>query len=364
MSLRLAFGSGLALGAAYLTRPEAMGIIVITGGLLLIRPADKKSFRLPALSLTLMLAGAAILAGPYMAVIGGFSQKKSFGDFVFLTSNSTTLAIAQGSPDFAHALLKTLDQLRAAMGTPAFVLVCVSWVAWMMKAFTKLAISRDLKDTPDKLGTFMLHAALLVITPIVIALEYKRGPRYISSRHMLLPAAFLAPAMGAGITIAIEATVFIVKRVKLPPKPKLTGFLWILGIAIVMLSACWPILHKGKSAPRKAGQIIRQSDPGRYFLAPDGWTPFYASAPKVQFQSNSKVGFLLNSKDISSLKKLKSKINRLSISYIVITSRFLHKNPDSKILEKLRKDDQFKEILSDETEPKYSLWVFTIINDQ
>ncbi|MCI0342004.1 MAG: glycosyltransferase family 39 protein [Planctomycetales bacterium] len=211
---RVAEGAGpraaSALGAlaalAYLVRPEGIGPALVGAAAILLAPGRGAAARLRALGA--LVLPAALLAGPYMAAIGGFTRKKAVGAL-----------LGAGGLDPSHATAGETDPLRAVivpwLGTdpgesserPPALELLHEWTRALHPVFVALLVValgvvvwrggwRPRRGTAALLGwiglTLLAHIWLLL------------SHGYLSGRHILPVAAALAPLAASLLSRAGE----------------------------------------------------------------------------------------------------------------------------------------------------------------
>ncbi len=249
---------GALAGAAYLVRPEGLGPALVGVGAILVAPGVGVAAR--GRTLAALAIPAALVAGPYMAVIGGFTRKKAIGAFV-----------GAGGLDAAHATAGETDPLRAVIvpwvgsdpgesseRAPASELLH-EWTRAIHPAFLALLLAalivglwrggwRPRRGTTAILAwiglTLLVHAWLLV------------SHGYLSGRHVLPVAAAVAPLAAGGLARLGEA---LVAR----GKPAVAAVPVAAALALGAFGAhraAWP-WREGRGALREAGLFLRARGP-------------------------------------------------------------------------------------------------------
>ena len=257
---------GLATGCGYLVRPEgalaaaAVGLVAV--GLTLTNrwPTGATAGRLLALTV-----GFLLVAGPYMAVIGGLTTKPSVNSIlgpVNLRGAAQGQAVAPAGPALFASWSVGDGKLPGAVwelakeGTKAFhygptlfLLVGLALAAGRLRADPWLLVP-------------LTFAGLML--PVLLALGMREG--YVSERHTLAVVLVACPLAAAGAE-------WFANRVGV----------WWLGWALLVavLGTCVPgllkPLHKDRLGHRLAGEYLAtHADPADILLDPFDWAGFYA----------------------------------------------------------------------------------------
>jgi hypothetical protein len=175
-----ALGSGLLLGAAYLTRPEGALAALVVLGALAIAGRGRARWLAPAV----LLAGLLVTAGPYLAHLraereaftptgkwkaGGEAKASEFAE---ITGHERST--------LPRAMLETARELSVTLH-PLLAVLAVIGLAW--------------RGRPSAAGVVTGVVALLVLTACA-RLHWMRG--YLSHRHVLLPSVLLLPLAARG----------------------------------------------------------------------------------------------------------------------------------------------------------------------
>ncbi len=297
-AIPLAATAGLLAGLGYLTRPEELLAGAIGLGLLLFVPRQARARKLQLASAGALLATLLICFLPYAVLVGGLTQKKGIEDFLSAPGLSLPLAAASWedwpvSLRALDALRRVIDRGRQAVGSVTAVLAIACWATWLGVAL-RIRLPGEVRIYPTRRGAFIMLLGVAVMFPLLAALELRRGPAYLSSRHAMLPFLLLAPCAGAGLEILVAWTLLGVARTRQRLRPRLTVALWVLGIALpaILLAPVAP--HEEKGCYRRvSAEIVRAVGPDRRMLAPHGWFPFYAAAPTEQFRTDAEAPFHL-----------------------------------------------------------------------
>ncbi|HUT60386.1 MAG TPA: glycosyltransferase family 39 protein [Phycisphaerae bacterium] len=333
-SVALAAGAGLAAAAGYLARPEGIVAAGVAAALLLRQRISGRRARVIQLAaLAALVAAALACAFPYAAAIGGFTRKKALSDLVVAGGDWRLLAVV-GAGDVIGAVRRLLDRSRQAVGAAPAVLAVVCWCAWSAKAAfrRRLASLEVVRPTSD--GVVAMFLAAAVMAPLLVGMQLRLGPAYISSRHAMLPALLVAPCAGAGLATLIRWTLALARRLGIKPRPAIATAGWLCAILAVMAIHAFPTLHEGKAIYRRAGLEIRSRlGPGKLVRTDDSRVAFFAAAPTRQFVNESPCWYNLLPKYAGNLDEFV----RASLPYdaIAISNRLLEKVRDPDLIDKL-----------------------------
>ena len=240
--------AGLAVAAAYLIRPEAMVLPVAFAGTLLLMPLAKKiEFPVAVRGGFAFLLGFAILAAPYMLVIGGITNKPAMA----VDANPIEARLPIAGPLFAKTVPSDLQGAKR-WGAVA-ITVCEEWlkaahygVAFYAVLGLVLLFPRILREPIFWLPLLygLGHLGVLGL------LGFKQG--YISERH-LLPLTLLGTPLAVG---GLPRLIELVYRI---PKlgPKLRWSYWIpLTVGLLVVLCLWDLrkpLHEDRYGHKVAG---------------------------------------------------------------------------------------------------------------
>jgi hypothetical protein len=343
----LAAAAGLLAGLGYLMRPEEL----LAGGivLLLILPVGrvaKGGRAVAAASLAALLVLLTACVVPYAAAVGGLTQKKALSDFVGAAPGlDGLLATASTAPGTLGAFWSVLDRGRAAMGTGVFVLTTVCWLTWMVHYLLRVRLPEAVLLRPRRDVAVAMAAAALVMLPLLTALELQRATdgRYVSSRHLMLPAMLLAPAAGAGVVVLVAWVIVLMRRLGRRERPGLATGLVLLGVFAGLSVRALPTLHEGKAPLRAAGLAVSGTfgEPARGLVG-QFRIALYAGSPPGQFRRDRAGRFRLRPQDIRSARALLRRAQHAGrISYVAIDRPLLSRSPNPDILGELADDPRF-----------------------
>jgi len=358
----LAGASGLSAGAGYLTRPEGiLGAGAALVLLLLPRRLGARGRAIQAATVAALAATVLVCVLPYAHAIGGFTQKKTLADFVLSAGDGPMLAAASGPTDAWEAFRRGLDRLRAGVGTPITVLVLITAGTWLARTVPRLGVPRSVVAIPSRQGAVAMFLPAILMIPLVMLLEYKQPGRYISSRHMLIPAFLLTPLAGAAVVTLAQWTLCLADTLRLRRIPRLAIGGWVAALVIVMSFDALPILHKGKGCYRQAGLAIRRRfGSGALVLTDDSRVALFAAAPGEQFLRSTVMPSALHPGDAPSFETFLRQVNRTcragGYAVIAVSGRFLARVGDRDLLSRLP-DEEFEPIATFQSGRKDKVWL-------
>jgi 4-amino-4-deoxy-L-arabinose transferase-like glycosyltransferase len=269
---------GLAVGAAYLVRPEGLLAAGAVGGMVIgLAVARRATASATMARLATLLCGVALLAGPYMAAVGGVTNKPT---------GKKLLNQLLGLPTGEVAKAGTAGPLFASWYTGAGeskqVWVVDAVQAELMKAFHYfpaglavigvLAVRRRMCGPEPELFVPAALAGLNLLLLIGVAV----GAGYVAERHTL-PVVFVG-CLFYGAAVGPVAEWFSglpgVRRA-LTRRSSL-----VLGVAAMMI-ACLPAtlrpLHANRAGHVAAGRwLAGHAGAHDRIVDPFGWAQFYA----------------------------------------------------------------------------------------
>ena len=363
----LAALAGLAGGAAYLTRPEYLLAPVLSAGVLLWPRAGRRPALLPAVA---CLAVAAACAAPYMVAIGGLSLKKTPEDFSAVNPQLSGVAwparrlpapslggwpcwpplraasagIGMATANGAEAMppagglaslpvatawpaatARVVGKIGEALGPAGAVLAVCAAVALALPPLRRRAMA--LSPLPAPLGWALMLAPALALAPLLATLEAAAGRPYVSTRHLLLPAATLMPLAGLGLVLLAEAAAVGLARIGRAGLTGLVVVVLLLTIPAGAFSALATPLHADKATARVAGLFIRKlGGGGRFVAASETRSVFFADAPPEQFAEGTDMPPGITGGDVSSAYALLARLRRdgpRQYRYLVLDHRRL-----------------------------------------
>lgn len=360
---------GLAAGAGYLCRPEALLPAVLCVIILIWkRGLTPRGRAIQLVSLVALAVCTLACVLPYALAIGGLTQKKSFADFALSASGLPCLANITFPPDMLDAMRRVLDRGRAIIGTPLAVLAGVCWVTWIGRYIFRIKPPDRVVIKPAPVPLAMMAIALVIFFVMLTGLETNH-PRYISARHMLLPALLLVPCAGAGLFTLIQWTIWLVERYAGGENPRgLAAFLsahkhWAvyLWLAIVLAAIGVNALRlpqEGKSCYRQIGlEILHRAGPGHRILAADNWPAFYAQSPADQFMPSA--GHL-EPQDLASPETVYRKSVQTGYEYAAIYNHGIETGNNYELADQAMHDPRFKFITKRQSKDQIA-WLFLVV---
>ena len=308
----LGAAAGVLGGLAYLTRPEflltpALAVLAM----LAIRSLSGRSRRIQLASIgaTIVLTIACIL--PYAIAIGSLTLKKSISDLTWVAGPVPLAAVAATGTDPAPPM-RVGEQLSQALGPSGTIAAGVAIITWVGLLVLRLRPPREAWIVPTGHGMLLMFAPLAAIVPLMTALEANWGPGYVSARHMLICAAMLAPAAGAGVLIISVWAQWLLQYGGAGRWAPTVALVAILATAIgLMLPRTLNRLHEGKAPHRYAGVLLAKIGGGGQFVAgPNSWVPFYALVPAEQFTEGTDMSPTLTADDVRSPDALVRRLRR------------------------------------------------------
>ncbi|MCK4601067.1 MAG: glycosyltransferase family 39 protein [Phycisphaerae bacterium] len=362
-AVALAASAGLAAGLGYLTRPEHLLAAVIAAALLLRRRLSRRGRAIQLASISALIAATLLCVLPYAIAIDGLTNKKHLGDFVLSGLGGWTLAAASWPIELLSALRVTLDRGRVAMGNVVGVLAVVCWATWIGRYVFRLRLPSKVVIKPAGDGLVAMFSATAVMILVLTALEFNRGPGYLSSRHALMPVMLLSPAAGAGLVILARWTLILADRLKLKRLPRLAVGGWLVAILAIAMIRALPTLHETKACYRQAGQALREKfGGGNYVLSDNNWVKFFADAPAGQFTRGTKSAYILKPQDLATPETLLARadtVSRAKPQFIAITTDIIARCPNEQIISQLFTDERFESIgKAFVSSKKHKVWLF------
>ena len=191
--LPLAIGFG---ALAYLTRPEGILLPVALALTMLILPlqrATRINWPRWAGAIILLIGGALLFSGPYVAIKGGLGTKPSIARVLGLAPHSAPEALEREEPlprdqtmieTYRLAGTRTIEALAGAVTKP-------------LLPFALLGLFVALKNR-QRLREALLIGIILGSSVVVLVRLHATGG-YVSARHALIPGVILTIAAGAGL---------------------------------------------------------------------------------------------------------------------------------------------------------------------
>jgi hypothetical protein len=188
--------TGLSVGAAYLVRPEAALIAAALGLVALILGARKNWPRGATLGRLIALSvGFALVAGPYMLLIGGISNKPTAKDIVspganvnpkekLLNGRETGAAPARGGGPLFAAWLDDPNASRPVWAVKAVVKETGKTMNYAPAVFAVIGLFLFRRRLAVEPGLAVLVVLVAVNAALLVVVGVVKG--YVSERHALL----------------------------------------------------------------------------------------------------------------------------------------------------------------------------------
>ncbi|MFP4356073.1 MAG: hypothetical protein ACLFUJ_13200 [Phycisphaerae bacterium] len=356
-AVAMAAMAGMSIGLGYLVRPEALVMLLAAGGLAFGSAHEQKV----SVGRKFLLAGVVLLTtatavAPYAIWIGSLTAKKDVSDFA--SPGGWPLAVA-GPQLWLGAMGTVVDAFRSAMGNVATVFLLVTLATWFGRYLLRLKLPGQVVYTPGAGAWWALAAPAGAMLAVVTALEAGQGgARYVSSRHLLIPAAVLAPLAGLGVFTCVQWTLVIHRRWKIPHWPPGAWGIWVgLSVAAALVFA-FPVLHENKGPARTLGLELRDKLPRDYYwIGAEPWTPFFAGAPMEQFRNHQTHPWRIRFDRPVSVDSLLSHARQLPGSSVclAVDSNFFDDYPG--LQQKIEADGRFT-LLARKDGPRYIAYLY------
>ncbi|MFO0926324.1 MAG: glycosyltransferase family 39 protein [Gemmataceae bacterium] len=282
--------TGLTTGLAYLTRTEGLLVTAVTGMVLLGLQRSvrwRQPWATTGRNAAALAAGCAVVAVPFMLLIGGVSLKASYRYMIDpegwklpprvelpAVAAPLPLALWNYGPDVlprdrygwaAWAVLQVLDDSFFHLGLPLAVLGL-----WLFR--------RGFADAP---GRWLVVVLGLVLLPLLYKLGQSNG--YLGERH-----AVLLVLGGVYFAVAAVGAVAAWLAARQPRLSAPAAGLVLMGAwtAVCVPKAVAP-LHANRAGFREAGEWLAQhSEPGDPVVDPMAWTSYHAGRLFVEGRSD------------------------------------------------------------------------------
>lgn len=243
---------GLAAGLAYLIRPEGV-LVPLAVGLVLLLRSESLGFPKMAGGILAVAVGFLLVGGPYMATIGGFTNKPSFG--LKAETGGEPLGAVAGPP-FAASMqpadAKGRTRLMLAVGLAAQEGLKAGHYGLAVMAVVGFLCLFGRVFSDWRLGLTALVAAGHLVA--AVAVGFKQG--YVSERHML-------PVVAVGSVFAVGGLpAWFALWARLPAVGPLFARKWWPTAACVALAvSCLPPLfsrqlHENRTGHKRAGAVL------------------------------------------------------------------------------------------------------------
>ncbi len=190
----------------------------------------------------------------------------------------------------------------------------------------------------------MIAMVTAVMLAVVTSLEIQLGPGYVSSRHMLLPALFLAPLSGAGLITLIHWLRILRRRRGRPIRFRRAAMAMATLAMVAMSFNAFPRMHEGKQAYLHAGRYVRHTvGPGRRVLASDFRAMLFAGADASLFRQNVDYWPCLRPQMLRSPHRIYHVMtNVLDRDVLIVNHKTMEAAPFPDILARLARDGRFE----------------------
>jgi hypothetical protein len=252
---------GLATGASYLVRPEGLLIAAGPGAVALWLALARRWPRQTAFGrITALCVGVALVAVPYMALIGKLSNKPSAG--LVLPFQGPPKPIPRGEPETSsrvhgHALFarwydpaRDGETSRELWAVPAVLKEASqsgNYFVWPLAAFAVLALRRRFAIDP---GPWVLAVIGACTFPLLVLLVLRGG--YVSERHTMLLTLIGCQFAAAGLPLLAAAIGQLVPRIE-----RLGVRVTAAGLLVALVASSLPFalksMHPHREGHRHAG---------------------------------------------------------------------------------------------------------------
>lgn len=275
--------AGLACGAAYLVRPEGLLLVPVIGGVLLgLAWRTHWSWRMTSTQGLALLLGTAALAGPYMYLIGGITNKptgRSLLEFFQGRSIQPTWKQADaGHLPWASFMQATDPYSPAQWATQELLKEMLKTCHYGVPVLALIGLATIVRRRQFGSG----HALLLLYLAGQLALLWLMAVkiRYVSERHALVPAWLACCWAAAGLPVVVHGL-----RALLPRLAAWGSFTlamttaWGL-IVMVCVPATLRPLHANRAGHAAVGRWLAvHGEPDRLLLDPFCWAAYFANGP-------------------------------------------------------------------------------------
>jgi hypothetical protein len=278
---------GVATGASYLVRPEGLLVVFAVTAVIGLAWASRRWSRVESLSrLTALWVGLALVAAPYMVLIGKISNKTTPQ---YLIGDSPKPAILRGMPDssrvattgpalFAVTWSEDRDagKHRALWAAGAVWQEMIKSMYYVVGALALLGVIAHRRQilAPDR-GLWVL--LMLGFLNLVLLFYLAAGVGYVSERHTVL-FVMLACVFAAA---ALEPLALILQslpgvgRLVIWPKAAPGGIL--LAVVVAALPVTLKPLHSHREGHKHAGRWLADNmGPNDWLKDPLAWGEWYA----------------------------------------------------------------------------------------
>ena len=277
--------AGLLTGVAYLVRPEG-GLVAVAIGLTLLVHVVTRQWS-PGMVVSrgmAMIVGMAIVAGPYMLMIGGISNKPSEREFwqrlIFTNPREklgewekTQAPVAAPGTLFADWASDQPGSSRARFAVAAVANEAFKSGHYLVIPLAIIGLVR-VRGQSTRDGAMMLFAVFTTCSlTLLVAFAAKIG--YISERHTLPAIAVLCgfAAIGMQTLVAFAANHWPIVNIRRD------RWLLLVGVVLVCLPPTLRSPHANRIGLKKAGDYLRDhAADSDIIVDPFSWSQFYAGA--------------------------------------------------------------------------------------
>lgn len=270
--------TGVAAGCGYLVRPEgligvpAVGLVLLVGALARVRPAAASLSRAIA-----MLAGLCVIASPYMALIGGVSNKPTVNEQIRkLIPFRVLVTDGQANAKPAHPAL--LAEWYSGSGSQwlwaarAIVKETSKTAHYAIPAFAFLGLWRFRHRLDAGFAVVLACGALQICVLFLLAMKpmpadlgpgSEAVPPYVSERHTLLLAYLCCLFTGGWLASGV--------------RNRLVAWLLLAALVAASLPGALKPLHANRAGHLHAGRFLAGSvGPGDALIDPFAWAQWYS----------------------------------------------------------------------------------------
>lgn len=322
---RPALGAGAVAGLAYLTRPEGVGVLLVTGVVGTFQVLRRRwPARSAALAFALMGVGFAVVASPYL-----YALRELHGDWT-LTRKKSVASVAQlegetapqpgqaGDPRHGG---NSLTPILARYGTlpPALSEVADVTLQGFRWDFLLLALlgAWSVRGRPGLRGLYLVGMAGAYVA-VELGLQLANG--YSSKRHTVPP---LSPLLGYAALGAPVAGRWLAARLR-PLAPRALARPAAPLVLVAALLLAWNLprdlapRRSGDVAARRAAEWVRANEPDAPAVATArARVAFYADAPYVSLR-DAPAG---NGRDVLAY------LRGAGVRYVILDDRDLESHP-------------------------------------
>ncbi len=268
--VRLLALCGAASALAYLTRPEGLGVVLVTACWAGVdRASQWRSNAWPKLGRLAILLGAfALVAAPYMIEIGGLTRKKHVGEV--LRFQRTQAPQADTSvPGFSQTELIVNGPAAAVAkqrtGISYYVVCAYKLLGRLVSACRHVFIPFVLlgllcRGEPSRNRRGELYIGSLVLAYLLLLYGLKTSSQYVARRHTFPIAVLLLLWSGPGVLVAAR---WLARWRPLRPRSRAV-LPWLLALmAVVQGVRIAKPEHRDKVGEAEAGLWIRAHTRGR-----------------------------------------------------------------------------------------------------